>query len=64
MLEEKYARYFGVTGFSKFRPISLGEDEASMQMNRRIEISIVIKDSNISKVIDDYLNEVASMMGQ
>jgi chemotaxis protein MotB len=59
-LEEKYARYFGVTGFSKFRPIVGGEDEDSMQLNRRIEISVIIKDSNISKVIDNYLQEVAN----
>ena len=56
-LEEKYGRYFGVTGFSFFRPIALGEDEESMQMNRRIEISVIVKDSNISDVIDEYLDE-------
>jgi len=59
-LEEKYARYFGVTGFSKFRPISLGEDEESMQKNRRIEISVVVKDSNISNVISEYLDNYDS----
>ena len=58
-LEDKYARYFGVTGFSKFRPIAFGEDEDAMQLNRRIEISVIVKDSNISRVIDEYLSEVA-----
>jgi len=56
-LEEKYASYFGIGGFSKFRPLELGEDTESMAKNRRIEISVVVKDENIRNMIEDYLGE-------
>lgn len=55
-LEKKYGRYFAANGYSEFRPINPGTDEKSMAVNRRIEISIVIKDSNIQKVIQKYLS--------
>ena len=56
-LEEKYAKYFGIGGFSKFRPLETGEDEESMAKNRRIEISVVVKDENIRNMIEDYLKD-------
>ena len=56
-LESKYAPYFGIGGFSKFRPLASGEDDESMAKNRRIEISVVVKDENIRSMIDDYLDE-------
>jgi len=56
-LETKYARYFGIGGFSKFRPLEEGEDAESMAKNRRIEISVVVKDENIRTMIDDYLGD-------
>jgi chemotaxis protein MotB len=57
-LEEKYAAYFGTGGFSKFRPLELGEDDDSMSKNRRIEISIVVKDENIRGMIEEYLGDI------
>ena len=56
-LEEKYAGYFGIGGFSKFRPLEAGEDDESMARNRRIEISVVVKDENIRHMIEEYLGE-------
>jgi len=56
-LEEKYASYFGIGGFSKFRPMDEGEEEEAMARNRRIEISVVVKDENIRNMIDDYLED-------
>ena len=56
-LEEKYAGYFGIGGFSKFRPLEEGEDEEAMAKNRRIEISVVVKDENIRHMIEEYLGE-------
>ena len=58
-LEQKYASYFGIGGFSKFRPLEAGEDAESMAKNRRIEISVVVKDENIRNMIEDYLGETA-----
>lgn len=61
-LEKKYGRYFAANGFSEFRPRNMGTDEKSMAENRRIEISIVVKDSNIQKVIDKYLKDTEDML--
>jgi chemotaxis protein MotB len=54
-LEEKYGQYFAASGFSEFRPIDPGQSDEARQKNRRIEISINIKDSNVQKIITDYL---------
>jgi chemotaxis protein MotB len=54
-LERDYARYFGIGGFSKFRPLTEGTDELSMAQNRRIEISVVVKDESIRNIIEEYL---------
>lgn len=61
-LEIKYGEYFAASGFSEFRPISRGNDEKSRAMNRRIEISIIVKDSNIQKVIEKYLNDTSGLL--
>lgn len=56
-LEAKYGSYFAATGYSEFRPIDTGTSEASMAKNRRIQISITIKDTHVQKIIQEYLNE-------
>ena len=56
-LEDKYASYFGIGGFSKFRPLEEGDDIETMAKNRRIEISVVVKDENIRYMIEEYLKE-------
>ncbi|HOR85964.1 MAG TPA: OmpA family protein [Bacillota bacterium] len=61
-LEAKYGKYFAANGFSKFRPINTGSDEESRAANRRIEISIIIKDSNIQKVIEKYFDETKGIL--
>jgi chemotaxis protein MotB len=61
-LEKKYGEYFAANGFSEFRPISRGTDEKSREANRRIEISIVVKDSNIQKVIERYLEDTKGIL--
>lgn len=62
-LERKYGEYFAANGFSEFRPISTGSDEKSRAANRRIEISIIVKDSNIQKVIEKYLDDTKGIFG-
>lgn len=54
-LENKYGRYFAASGYSEFRPIASGNTDADRAKNRRIEISIILKDSHVQNVIDDYL---------
>lgn len=61
-LESNYGEYFAANGFSEFRPISTGSDEESRSTNRRIEISIIVKDSNIQKVIERYLDETKGIL--
>lgn len=63
-LESSYGQYFAANGFSEFRPISSGTDEASRALNRRIEISIVVKDSNIQKVIEKYLEDTNDILNE
>lgn len=61
-LEDKYGKYFAANGFSEFRPISTGGDEESRAANRRIEISIIVKDSNIQRVIEKYFDETKEIL--
>jgi chemotaxis protein MotB len=55
VLAESYGKYFAASAYSKFRPLDPGKTEASYQQNRRIEISVVPKDANVRKVIDEYV---------
>jgi chemotaxis protein MotB len=54
-LEEDYGSYFVASAYSEYRPISTGSSEEAKAQNRRIEISIILKDSNIQDIIDSYL---------
>ncbi|NLN65241.1 MAG: OmpA family protein [Clostridiaceae bacterium] len=56
-LERKYGEYFAATGFSEFRPIDPGTSAVAKAKNRRIEISITIKDTHVQKIIQEYLDE-------
>ena len=56
-LENKYGRYFLAGGYSEFRPVSSGKTEDAYSLNRRIEISVILKDASIQDVIDEYLEE-------
>ncbi|WP_066506181.1 OmpA family protein [Abyssisolibacter fermentans] len=56
-LENKYGRYFVASAYSEFRPISKGNSKEAHAKNRRIEISIILKDSNIQNIISEYLED-------
>ncbi len=56
-LESKYGAYFAASGFSEFRPLSEGTTTEDYAMNRRIEISVILKDANVQNIIDEYLME-------
>jgi chemotaxis protein MotB len=54
-LADNYGNYFSASAYSKFRPINPEKTEAAYQQNRRIEIAVVPKDTNVRKVIDEYV---------
>jgi chemotaxis protein MotB len=54
-LADTYGSYFAASAYSKFRPVNREQSEAAYQQNRRIEISVVPKDANVRKVIEDYM---------
>jgi chemotaxis protein MotB len=55
-LANDYGSYFAASAYSEFRPINTAKTEAAYQQNRRIEISVVLKDAGIRGVIDDYMH--------
>ncbi len=63
-LSNRYASYFAATGFSEHRPLVSGSTEEDYAQNRRIEISLVLKDSNIQDVIDEYLKDTQELLDQ
>jgi chemotaxis protein MotB len=58
-LADSYGSYFAASAYSKFRPLNPAKTEAAYQQNRRIEISVIAKDDNVRKVIDDYTQRVS-----
>jgi chemotaxis protein MotB len=54
-LADSYGGYFSASAYSKFRPVNPEKTEAAYQQNRRIEISVVPKDTELRKVVDAYL---------
>ena len=63
-LEASFGPYFASSAYSEFRPISQGDSEADFEQNRRIEISVVLKDSNIQNVIDTYMRNQTELVRQ
>ena len=53
-LEQVYGSFFAASAYSKFRPLNPDKTEAAYEQNRRIELSLVLKDANVRKVIDEY----------
>ncbi|MBE0449376.1 MAG: OmpA family protein [Clostridia bacterium] len=54
-LETDYADYFLASSYSEFRPVVTGTSEEAYAQNRRIEISIILRDTHVQDVINEYL---------
>lgn len=61
-LENKYGSYFVASAYSEFRPIDTANTEEAYSKNRRIEISVILKDSNIQNVIEEYLSDAIEII--
>ena len=60
-LESDFGRYFMASSLSEYRPVVTGDSEADYAKNRRIEISVILKDSHVQDVIDTYLEDSVKM---
>ncbi len=60
-LGERYGRYFAASAYSEFRPITTEENEEAQRRNRRIELSVVLRDSRVKDVIDSYFEHQAPL---
>lgn len=56
-LQARYGEYFMSSSYSEYRPIEGNRTRAQKAINRRIEISIVLKDAEVQRLIDRYLEE-------
>ena len=56
-LERRYGSYFMASSFSEYRPVSEGTTLADYAENRRIEISVILKDSHVQDIINTYLQD-------
>jgi chemotaxis protein MotB len=54
-LENEYGSFFAASAFSEFRPLDTGASEPAFERNRRIEISVVLKDATIPTLIEQYM---------
>jgi chemotaxis protein MotB len=57
-LEQTYGSYFASSAYSESRPVSGDKNESAYERNRRIEISVVLKDTSVRGLIDDYMRNV------
>ena len=51
----RYAQYFCAAGYGKTRPVASNDTEEGRAQNRRIEISITLRDDTIMDIVESYL---------
>lgn len=52
---EPYSQYFCAAGYGLTRPVADNSTDEGRAANRRIEISITLRDDSVMKIIEDYL---------
>jgi chemotaxis protein MotB len=52
----RYASYFCAAGYGETRPVASNDTDEGRAANRRIEISIILKDDTILDIVETYLD--------
>ena len=52
----QYASYFCAAGYGETRPVESNDTDAGRAANRRIEISIILKDDTVLDIVESYLD--------
>ena len=52
-----YEQYFCAAGYGATRPVDTNDTTAGRSSNRRIEISIILKDETVLQIVDAYLKQ-------
>ena len=52
---EPYAQYFCAAGYGATRPVQSNDTDAGRAANRRIEISMILKDETVLEIVEKYL---------
>ena len=52
---EQYAQYFCAAGYGATRPVASNDTDEGRAQNRRIEISITLRDDTIMEIVESYL---------
>ncbi len=53
---QQYASYFCAAGYGETRPVQSNDTEEGRAANRRIEISIILKDDTVLDIVESYLD--------
>ena len=53
---EPYAEYFCAAGYGATRPVEPNDTEEGRSANRRIEISMILKDESVLQIVEQYLS--------
>lgn len=51
----KYSQYFCAAGYGATRPVESNDTEEGRSANRRIEISIILRDETVLDIVEEYL---------
>lgn len=60
---QRYAKYFCAAGYGETRPVDTNKTAEGRSANRRIEISIILKDDTILEIVETYLKELPENIG-